>query len=83
MKCARESAFVRAKIKNLISGTTREKTFRGSESIKEAMIERKDAEFIYMKGNKAFFTDVETKERVTVDQGIITQSEFLIEGILI
>lgn len=60
VKPGKGAAFVRTKLKNVISGSVVEKTFRPSEKMPKAHIERKDMEYSYSDGGLYYFMDQET-----------------------
>ena len=51
VKPGKGAAFVRTKLKNLKSGGVVEKTFRPTEKVPKAHIERKDMQYLYMMEN--------------------------------
>ncbi|MBT6690941.1 elongation factor P [Candidatus Parcubacteria bacterium] len=63
IKVARGGAVVKTKLKNLISGSTLEKTFSGSDNIEEADMARRKANFLYEQDNDFFFMDNEDFEQ--------------------
>ena len=50
VKPGKGAAFVRSKIKNYLTGSIQDKTFRAGEPLQAAMVERKDAQFSYVDG---------------------------------
>ncbi len=71
VKPGKGAAFVRCKLKNVISGGAIEKTFRPSEKMPKAHIERKDMEYLYSDGDMYHFMDAETYEQVAVDASTV------------
>lgn len=63
IKVARGGAVLKTKLKNLISGSTLEKTFSGSDSVEEADMQRKQANFLYNQDEDFFFMDNEDFEQ--------------------
>ena len=57
IKVARGGAVVKTKLKNLISGNTLEKTFSGSDTIAEADLNHRKANFLYEQDGDYFFMD--------------------------
>ena len=51
VKPGKGAAFVRSKLKNCLSGSIQDKTFRAGEPLQPASIERKDAQFSYLDGD--------------------------------
>jgi elongation factor P len=66
VKPGKGSAFVRAKIKNVITGAVLERTFNAGEKLPRARIERKEAQFLYSVGDDYTLMDNRTYEQVTV-----------------
>ena len=67
VKPGKGSAFVRTKIKNLISGAVIEKSFSPTEKFPLAYIEKKPMQYSYSDGNLKYFLDLETYEMVPID----------------
>ncbi len=63
IKVARGGAVLKTKLKNLVNGSTLEKTFSGSDTIEEADITRHKADFLYSHSNFFFFMDNKTFEQ--------------------
>lgn len=64
VKPGKGAAFVRTKIKNVISGGVVEKTFNPTEKFEKAHIERKDMQYLYSDGDLFYFMDPETYDQV-------------------
>ena len=60
VKPGKGAAFVRAKIKNCISGGVTERTFNPTDKFENAYIERKDMQYSYNDGDLYYFMDMET-----------------------
>lgn len=52
VKPGKGAAFVRTKLKNLLSNSNQEKTFRGGETVGMADVQRREAQFSYMDGEE-------------------------------
>jgi len=70
VKPGKGAAFVRTKIKNVITGSVVEKTYRPTEKFPKAHIERKNMQYLYEDGGLFYFMDNETYEQIplTTDQ---------------
>ena len=66
VKPGKGAAFVRTKIKNVISGGVVEKTFNPTDKMPKAHIERRDMEYLYTDGDLYYFMDPETYEQMPV-----------------
>ncbi|MBU1202850.1 elongation factor P [Patescibacteria group bacterium] len=81
IKVARGGAVVKTKLKNLVNGNTLEKTFSGSDSIAEADIERRKANFLYKQENDFFFMDNESFEQFQFNiDSLGDMVKYLIDG---
>lgn len=67
VKPGKGAAFVRCKIKNIKTGSVIERTFRPSEKVPKAHIERKDMQYLYSDGELYHFMDVNTYDQIAVD----------------
>ena len=65
------AAFVRTKIKNVMSGGVVERTFRPTEKFPAARIDRVDMQYLYSDGDLFHFMDVNTYEQVALNQEAI------------
>ena len=66
VKPGKGAAFVRTKIKNVITGAVVERTFRPTEKMPKAHIERKDMEYSYTDGDLYYFMDQETFDMIPI-----------------
>ena len=66
VKPGKGAAFVRTKIKNVITGAVVEKTFRPTEKMPKAHIERKDMQYSYNDGDLYYFMDQETFDMIPI-----------------
>ena len=67
VKPGKGAAFVRTKLKNVINGGVVEKTFRPTDKMPKAHIERKDMEYLYNDGELYYFMDQETYEQMPLN----------------
>ena len=68
VKPGKGAAFVRAKVRNVITGSVVERTFNPSEKFPPAFVERKDMEYSYSDGGLYYFMDPESYEMIPVSQ---------------
>jgi len=64
VKPGKGAAFVRTKLKNIMTGATVEKTFSPTDKFDRAHIERKDMQYLYNDGQLYYFMDVESYEQI-------------------
>lgn len=67
VKPGKGAAFVRTKIRNVITGSVVERTFNPSEKFPSAFVERKDMQYLYNEGDLYYFMDNETYENIPID----------------
>ena len=67
VKPGKGAAFVRTKIKNVMSGGVVERTFRPTEKFPAARIDRVDMQYLYSDGVLFHFMDVNTYEQVALN----------------
>ena len=80
VKPGKGAAFVRTKLKNIISGGAVEKTFRPTEKFPKAHIERKDMQYLYNDGDLYNFMDTESYEQIAINKEVVGDSlEFVKE----
>ena len=68
VKPGKGAAFVRTKLKNIKSGGVIERTFRPTEKVDRAHIDRKDMQYLYNDGDLYYFMDQETYDQIALGQ---------------
>src|SRR5574340_996839 len=58
---------VKAKIKNLRTGQTLAKTWRGGETLTTAEVDQRQAQFLYKQGEDFVFMDLASYDQITLD----------------
>ncbi|MBQ3692449.1 MAG: elongation factor P [Clostridia bacterium] len=71
VKPGKGAAFVRTKIRNVITGAVVEKTFNPNDKYPTAYIERKDMEYSYSDGDLYYFMDTETWEQIPIGKAVL------------
>lgn len=74
VKPGKGAAFVRTKIKNVITGSVIERTFNPNDKYPEAFIERKDMQYLYNDGNLYYFMDNETFEQIPINESVLSNN---------
>ncbi len=74
VKPGKGAAFVRAKVKNVITGSVIERTFNPNEKFPTAFVERKDMEYSYSDGGLYYFMDPETYELVPINESELSDN---------
>ncbi len=67
VKPGKGAAFVRTKLKNIVSGGVVEKTFRPTEKCENAHIERNEMQYLYSDGDLFHFMDVTSYEQIALN----------------
>ncbi len=82
VKPGKGAAFVKAKLRNLRTGSTVEKTFNTSIKLEKAMIEKQNMQYLYSNGDVCNFMNMQTYEQIELSKAQLGESEkFLKEGI--
>ncbi|MDO4298454.1 MAG: elongation factor P [Lachnospiraceae bacterium] len=71
VKPGKGAAFVRTKLKNIISGGVVEKTFRPTEKFPTAHIDRVEMQYLYTDGDLFHFMNTETYDQIALNQDAI------------
>ena len=71
VKPGKGAAFVRTKIKNVITGAVTERTFNPNDKYPTAFIERKEMEYLYSDGELYYFMDNETYEQLPINASVL------------
>ena len=74
VKPGKGAAFVRTKLKNVISGGIIERTFRPTEKFPQARIERVDMQYLYSDGDLFNFMNNETYDQIAIGQDTVGDS---------
>ena len=67
VKPGKGAAFVRTKIKSLTTGAVVEKTFRPTEKMGKAQIDRSEMQYLYTDGELYHFMDTTTYEQIALN----------------
>ena len=74
VKPGKGAAFVRTKIRNVISGAVTERTFNPNDKFPAAFIERKDMQYLYNDGDLYYFMDPESFEQIPISKDVLGDS---------
>ena len=81
VKPGKGSAFVRTKLKNVITGAVIDKTFNPSDKYPEATIEKREMQYLYNDGDLYYFMDNETYEQMPLNKDVLSDAlQFLKEN---
>ena len=74
VKPGKGAAFVRAKIKNVMTGQVLEQTFNPSDKYENAHIERKEMQYSYNDDGLYYFMDMETFDMLPLNYDIVSEA---------
>ncbi len=74
VKPGKGAAFVRVKMKNVITGGVTETTFNPNDKYPTAYIERKKMEYSYNDGGLYYFMDPETYDMIPIEEAALGES---------
>ena len=81
VKPGKGPAFVRTKLKNLKTGRVIDNTFSSGVKVNVARVERRPYQYLYKDDMGYYFMHLETFEQIHVQDSMIDNPEFLIEGV--
>ena len=67
VKPGKGAAFVRTKIRNVITGSVIERTFSPTDKFENAIVERKEMQYLYNDGELYYFMDMESFEQLPIE----------------
>ena len=83
VKPGKGSPFVRAKIKNIVTGQVQERTFNPSDKFQIAVIERKEMQYLYNEGDIYYFMDMETFDQIPLNKSQVEDAlNFITENMM-
>lgn len=74
VKPGKGAAFVRTKMKNVVTGAVTETSFNPTAKFEEAFVDRKDMEYSYNDGDLYYFMDPESYELVPIGKDVLGDS---------
>src|SRR5579864_1116426 len=81
VKPGKGSAFVRARLKNVVRGNVLERTFRAGEMLERAIIETHEMQYLYGSGDEYHFMDNANYEQITLGHDMLGDNvDLLKEG---
>jgi elongation factor P len=82
VKPGKGGAFVRTKLKNVMTGAVIEKTFRAGERVDEVRLERRPVQYSYTDGQLYYFMDQQTFDLIPLSGDVLgpDQLKYLKEG---
>ncbi|WP_018155698.1 elongation factor P [Demetria terragena] len=81
VKPGKGPAFVRTKMKNVLSGKIIDKTFNAGLKVETATVDRADMQFLYRDGDDFVFMDTKTYDQINVPEATVgSAANFLLES---
>jgi elongation factor P len=81
VKPGKGGAFVRTKLKNVRTGAVIERTYRADERLEQAVIDKREMQYLYPDGDAYVFMDSQDYEQITAPRaGLGTAPHYLKEG---
>ena len=81
VKPGKGGAFVRTKVKNLRNGAVIERTYRADEKLEQAIIDKREMQFLYRDGGEYVFMDTSSYDQLQVETGLLGDAaNYLKEG---
>jgi len=81
VKPGKGAAFVRTKIKNVMTGAVVERSFNPTDKMPKAIIETKEMQYVYADGDLFYFMDLETYEQMPLSRSQVEEAiKFVKEG---
>ena len=73
VKPGKGPAFVRTKLKHVLSGKVVEKTFNAGVKVEVAIVEKRDMQYLYHDGDSYVFMDTATYDQINIPESTITK----------
>jgi elongation factor P len=81
VKPGKGGAFVRTKLKNVLSGKVVDKTFNAGTKVDTATVDKRDMQYLYKDGTDFVFMDMNTYDQLQVPAGTVgSAANFLLEN---
>jgi elongation factor P len=81
VKPGKGGAFVRTKLKNVLSGKVVDKTFNAGTKVETATVDKRDMQYLYKDGNDFVFMDTNTYDQLHVSEATVGDAaNFLLEN---
>jgi elongation factor P len=81
VKPGKGGAFVRTKVKNVMSGKTVDRTFNAGAKIETEVVDRADYQYLYADGENYVFMDLSTYDQITLSEAQVGDApNFMLEN---
>jgi len=84
VKPGKGGAFVRTRLKSLVSGNVLDRTFRSGDKLELPEMEERDMQFLYKEGDRYFFMDTNNYDQFDIGEEYLGDAKnYLKEGLVI
>ncbi len=84
VKPGKGGAFVRTRLKSLVTGNVLERTYRSGDKAEVPDVEERDMQFLYREGENFYFMDVNTYDQLFITEANLGDAKnYLKEGLVI
>ncbi len=84
VKPGKGQAFVRTKLRNMITGAVLEKTFKSGEKLEKADMEERQMQYLYPEGDAWVFMDTGSYEQINLDGKLLGDTpDYLQDGMMV
>ncbi len=84
VKPGKGPAFVRTKLKNLITGKVIDRTFRSGEKVQEADVDQRSMQYLYKDGTDFILMDNETYDQIAISEKTVgDDSKWMLEEAMV
>ncbi len=81
VKPGKGGAFVRTKLKNVLSGKVVDKTFNAGTKVETATVDKREMQYLYKDGEEWVFMDTQTYDQIHVPDAVVgDSSHYLLEN---
>jgi elongation factor P len=81
VKPGKGGAFVRTKVKNVVTGKTVDRTFNAGAKIETEVVDRREFQYLYKDGEAFVFMDVADYDQITIPDAIVGDAaNFMLES---
>ena len=81
VKPGKGPAFVRTKLKNVMSGKTVDRTLNAGVKVETATVDRRDMQYLYNDGTDYVFMDLDTYDQISISPEVVGDAKnFLLEN---
>jgi len=79
VKPGKGGAFVRIKMKNVLTGKVIERTFNAGEKVKDVRLDRAEMQFLYKSDDEFYFMNRQTYDQMALPQRLLEEASLMIK----